>query len=89
MSRKTVWIAAGLILAIGVLAYLSYHQAPAVRVGGRPAGAGEIARQIFHTLRIFDTALTCGLFSAAAGPAVCRRRWSAVPDCRRLSSLLA
>jgi hypothetical protein len=31
MSRKTVWIAGGLILAIGVLAYLSYHQAPAVK----------------------------------------------------------
>ena len=31
MSRKTTWIAGGLILAIGVLAYLSYHQAPAVK----------------------------------------------------------
>ncbi len=31
MSRKTVWIAGGLILAIGVLAYLSYHQAPAMK----------------------------------------------------------
>lgn len=31
MSRKTVWIAGGLILAIGVFAYLSYHQAPAVK----------------------------------------------------------
>src|SRR5215469_16442202 len=31
MSRKAVWIAAGMILAIGVVAYLSYHQAPAVR----------------------------------------------------------
>ena len=31
MSRKTVWIAGGLILAIGVLAYLSYHQGPAVK----------------------------------------------------------
>jgi hypothetical protein len=31
MSRKTVWIAGGLILAIGVLGYLSYHQAPATK----------------------------------------------------------
>src|SRR3974377_2209122 len=31
MSRRTVWIAGGLIVAIGVLAYMSYHQAPAVR----------------------------------------------------------
>ena len=41
MARKTVWIAGGLILAIGVLAYLSY-QAPAVKdaagtVVGSPA----------------------------------------------------
>jgi len=31
MSRRTVWIAGGLIVAIGVLAYMSYHQAPAVK----------------------------------------------------------
>ncbi len=31
MSRKTVWIAGGLIVAISVLAYLSYHQSPAVK----------------------------------------------------------
>jgi hypothetical protein len=31
MSRKTVWIAGGLILAIGVLAYVSYQQAPVVQ----------------------------------------------------------
>ena len=31
MSRKTVWIISGLILAIGVLAYLSYRQTPAVK----------------------------------------------------------
>ena len=30
MSRNTVWLVGGLILAIGVLVYLSYHQAPAV-----------------------------------------------------------
>jgi len=30
MPRKTVWIAGGSIVAIGVLAYLSYHRAPAV-----------------------------------------------------------
>ena len=30
MSRRKVWIGSGLILAIGVLAYLSYHQSPAV-----------------------------------------------------------
>jgi hypothetical protein len=31
MSRKKAWIGGGLILAIAVLAYLSYHQSPAVR----------------------------------------------------------
>ena len=30
MPRKTVWIAGGSIVAIGVLAYLSYHRSPAV-----------------------------------------------------------
>ena len=30
MTRKTVWLAGGLILAIGGLGYLSYHQTPAV-----------------------------------------------------------
>src|SRR5215472_1191145 len=31
MTRKTLWIASGLILGIAVLAYLSYHPAPAVK----------------------------------------------------------
>jgi hypothetical protein len=31
MTRKKAWIGGGLIVAIGVLAYLSYRQSPAVR----------------------------------------------------------
>jgi hypothetical protein len=43
MTRKTVWIGGGLIVAIGVLAYLSYHQAPAVKDA---AGSLVMARSV-------------------------------------------
>src|SRR5262252_9620037 len=29
MSSKTVWVVGGLVLAIGAVAYLSYHETPA------------------------------------------------------------
>ena len=45
MTRKTVWIAGGVILAIGVLAYLSYHQAPAMKdAAGTLAAAPSVHR---------------------------------------------
>ena len=44
MFRKTVWIAGGLILAIGVLAYLSYHQGPAVKDAAGTFAAPSVRR---------------------------------------------
>ena len=45
MSTKKAWIGGGLILAIGVLAYLSYHRAPAVRdAAGTLATAPSVHR---------------------------------------------
>ena len=45
MFRKTVWIAGGLILAIGVLAYLSYHQSQAVRDAAGTIGAAPFVHR--------------------------------------------
>src|SRR5215472_821147 len=45
MSRKTVWIAGGLILAIGVLAYVSYYRAPVTNdAAGTVVGASSVHR---------------------------------------------
>ena len=45
MSTKKAWIGGGLILAIGVLAYLSYHQSQAVRDAAGTIGAAPFVHR--------------------------------------------
>jgi hypothetical protein len=45
MSTKKAWIGGGLILAIGVFAYLSYHQSQAVRDAAGTIGAAPFVHR--------------------------------------------